>query len=88
MNYTPKDNIFDKMNWEICKLSFFFFFFCFLSFALFYFYYCPLSDSYRYLLDDPKLWENQPVTLQVVGKQFDDEELIAVVDCLDQVCNG
>ncbi|OAP53724.1 hypothetical protein AYL99_12096 [Fonsecaea erecta] len=37
---------------------------------------------------DPKLWENLPVTVQVVGQQYEDEELIAVTECLDKVCNA
>ncbi|KAJ9609603.1 hypothetical protein H2200_005931 [Cladophialophora chaetospira] len=53
--YVPKDNVFDKMNWEIY---------------------------------DPEGWKNQPITIQLVAKQYDDEELISVAEVIDQVCNG
>ncbi|EXJ68811.1 uncharacterized protein A1O5_07742 [Cladophialophora psammophila CBS 110553] len=53
--YVPKDNVFDRMNWEIY---------------------------------DPERWKNQPITIQLVRPQFSDEELIAVAEAIDQVCNG
>ncbi|KIW34122.1 uncharacterized protein PV07_00918 [Cladophialophora immunda] len=44
-------------------------------------------DKMNHDIYDPKLWDKLPVTIQVVGRQFEDEELIAVTECLDQVCN-
>jgi len=38
--------------------------------------------------DDPELWKNQPITIQLVRPQFSDEELIAVAEAIDEVCNG
>ncbi|KAL4962035.1 amidase signature domain-containing protein [Aspergillus stella-maris] len=37
---------------------------------------------------DPVRWSNMPVCLQVVGRPFDDEELIAVTEVVDQVVNN
>jgi amidase len=75
--FVPKDNVFDRMNWEICKFVF---------------------EGKRIVIvlllttaactDDPELWKNQPITIQLVGPQFSDEELIAVSEVVDQVCNG
>lgn len=39
-------------------------------------------------LDDAKLWANMPVTVQIVRRQYEDEELIAVTEVLDTVVNG
>lgn len=39
-------------------------------------------------LDDPELWKNQPITVQLVKPQFEDEELIAVAEVIDGVCNA
>ncbi|KAL4791068.1 amidase [Aspergillus venezuelensis] len=36
---------------------------------------------------DPVRWSNMPVGLQIVGRPFDDEELIAVTEVVDQVVN-
>lgn len=72
-SYVPRENIFDKMNWEICELS------LLTRHRLF-------TDTF--LVDDPERWKNQPLTLQIVRPQYSDEELIAVTECIDQVCNG
>jgi hypothetical protein len=37
--------------------------------------------------DDPERWKNQPITIQLVRPQFSDEELIAVGEVVDQLCN-
>ncbi|KAL2827361.1 amidase [Aspergillus cavernicola] len=36
---------------------------------------------------DPVRWANMPVSLQIVARPFDDEELIAVTEVVDQVIN-
>ncbi|KAJ6445380.1 histidine triad-like protein [Purpureocillium lavendulum] len=54
-HYVPKDNVFDRMNWE----------------------------AY-----DPELWRNQPVCVQIVKPPYQDEELIAVADVIDNLYNG
>jgi amidase len=40
------------------------------------------------LLDDPTLFQNQPVCIQVVGRPFEDEELIRVTEEVDEIVNG
>lgn len=47
-----------------------------------------LADPFPVVLDDPTRWKNQPVTLQIVGRPFDDEELIEVTEVVDRVVNG
>ena len=37
--------------------------------------------------DAPELFENMPITLQVVGRPFEDEELISVTEVLDDLMN-
>lgn len=39
-------------------------------------------------IDDAELWKNQPITVQLVKPQFEDEELIAVAEVIDGVCNS
>jgi len=39
-------------------------------------------------IDDAEKWRNQPVTVQVVGRPFMDEELIGVTEVVDGICNG
>lgn len=46
----------------------------------------PLTET-DLLLDDPKLFANQPLCLQVVGRPFQDEEVIAVTEALDLILN-
>uniref|UniRef100_A0A8H7N5D9 Amidase domain-containing protein n=1 Tax=Bionectria ochroleuca TaxID=29856 RepID=A0A8H7N5D9_BIOOC len=36
---------------------------------------------------DPDLWSNQPVTIQIVARPFDDEELLSVTEVVDHVVN-
>ncbi|CAH0051081.1 unnamed protein product [Clonostachys solani] len=36
---------------------------------------------------DPDLWSNQPVTIQIVARPFDDEELLSVTEVVDRVIN-
>ena len=74
--YVPKDNVFDKMNWEICKSSLLLM--CFGAAG---------ANCYRFL-DDSERWKNQPITIQLVRPQFEDEELIAVAEVIDEVCNN
>jgi len=38
--------------------------------------------------DDPVLFQNQPVTIQIVGRPFEDEELLASAGVVDEVLNG
>lgn len=38
-------------------------------------------------LDDPELFSSQPVCLQIVGRPFQDEEVVAVTDVVDRVIN-
>lgn len=40
------------------------------------------------LTDDPELWHNAPISLQLVGKQFEDERLLAVAAAVDEAVNG
>ena len=37
--------------------------------------------------DDPSLWHNAPISVQLVGKQFEDERLLAVSAIVDEVVN-
>lgn len=39
-------------------------------------------------LDDPELFHNAPVSLQLVGRPFQDEKLLACVAIVDKVVNG
>jgi amidase len=39
------------------------------------------------LLDDPEMFAAQPVCLQVVGRPFQDEEVVAVMEALDPILN-
>ena len=39
------------------------------------------------LPDDPKLFGAQPVCLQVIGRPFQDEELISAMEALDLILN-
>lgn len=71
--YKARDNPFDARNWDICKLR-------------------SLSCS-RILLtfcrvDDPNLWQTQPVAIQIVGRPYRDEALIATCEKLDAILNG
>ncbi|KAK6365144.1 hypothetical protein LTS17_011622 [Exophiala oligosperma] len=45
-------------------------------------------DKEHYELYDPELWHNAPISLQLVGKQFEDEHLLAVAAAVDKVLNG
>lgn len=36
---------------------------------------------------DPELWKTQPVAVQVVGRPWKDEDLVAVSEVIDQVVN-
>ena len=45
------------------------------------------SSTNSFYLDDPELFSTQPVCLQVVGYPYQDEELVAVSEILDQVVN-
>jgi amidase len=38
-------------------------------------------------IDDVEKWQNQPVTLQIVARPYQDEELIAISEVIDNVCN-
>jgi amidase len=38
-------------------------------------------------IDDVEKWKNQPVTLQIVTRPYQDEELIAISEVIDNVCN-
>ncbi|KAK5114038.1 hypothetical protein LTR85_010344 [Meristemomyces frigidus] len=55
VSYRPRDNPFDKPNWQ---------------------------------LYDPEMWKTQPVTLQLVGRPYHDEALIAACVAIDGVVNG
>ena len=39
------------------------------------------------MVDDPELWHNGPIAIQLVGRQFQDEKLLAVAAVVDQVVN-
>jgi Asp-tRNA(Asn)/Glu-tRNA(Gln) amidotransferase A subunit family amidase len=40
------------------------------------------------ILDDPELFHNAPVSLQLVGRPFQDEKLLACAAIVDEVVNG
>jgi Asp-tRNA(Asn)/Glu-tRNA(Gln) amidotransferase A subunit family amidase len=40
------------------------------------------------VLDDPELFHNAPVSLQLVGRPFQDEKLLACASIVDKVVNG
>jgi len=42
----------------------------------------------RFFTDDPQLWSNQPVCVQIVKPPYKDEELIAVAAEVDKIYNG
>lgn len=37
--------------------------------------------------DDPELWKTQPMALQIVGRPYRDEALIATCELLDKIIN-
>lgn len=39
-------------------------------------------------VDDPDLWHGAPISVQLVGRQMDDERLLAVSAVVDEVVNG
>lgn len=38
--------------------------------------------------DDPELWDRGPIGLQLIGKQFEDERLLAISQIIDTVVNA
>ena len=38
-------------------------------------------------IDDPELFTGQPICRQIMGRPFQDEEIIAVTDVVDRVIN-
>jgi Asp-tRNA(Asn)/Glu-tRNA(Gln) amidotransferase A subunit family amidase len=40
------------------------------------------------VLDDPGLFHNAPVSLQLIGRPFQDEKLLACAAIVDKVVNG
>lgn len=38
--------------------------------------------------DDPDLWKTQPMTLQIVGRPYRDETLIANCELIDEIVNA
>ncbi|KAJ9503790.1 hypothetical protein LTR99_002550 [Exophiala xenobiotica] len=51
--------------------------------------YKPVNDTDKahHELYDPELWHNAPISLQLVGRQFEDEKLLAVSAVVDKVIN-
>ncbi|KAL1867533.1 hypothetical protein VTK73DRAFT_4136 [Phialemonium thermophilum] len=45
-------------------------------------------DRMNWEIYDPELWKNQPVCVQIVKPPYQDEDLIAVTEVVDQICNG
>ncbi|KAK0952260.1 hypothetical protein LTS01_024902, partial [Friedmanniomyces endolithicus] len=45
-------------------------------------------DKANHELYDPELWKGHPVTLQLVGRPYRDEALIAVSEVIDSVVNA
>ncbi|KAK0264498.1 hypothetical protein B0A54_14530 [Friedmanniomyces endolithicus] len=45
-------------------------------------------DKANHDLYDPELWKGHPVTLQLVGRPYRDEALIAVSEVIDSVVNA
>lgn len=39
------------------------------------------------IADDPELWKTQPMTMQLVGRPYRDENLIAVCEKIDALVN-
>lgn len=38
-------------------------------------------------IDDPEVWKTQPMTFQVVGRPYRDENLIEVSEMIDSIVN-
>lgn len=38
--------------------------------------------------DDPEIWKDMPVCIQVAGRPYTDEALIAMSELVDEVVNG
>lgn len=73
MGYEPRDNPFDKPNWAVCK-----------SHTL---KVMKGSGANTARADDPDLWKTQPMTIQIVGRNCRDEELISASEVIDNVVN-
>lgn len=67
-SYKPV-NALDEENHQLC-MSFF------LSLAV-------IGKLIKDATDDPELWHNAPISLQLVGRQFEDERLLAVGAVVD-----
>lgn len=71
----------DRENYELCKSKI----------RLFVYSYTPQSTEIVKLTttpDDADLWHNAPIAIQLVGRQFEDERLLAVSAVIDDVING
>jgi amidase len=71
-SYQPlSGNPYDKPNHKLCKWSIF-----------------PKCEECQLMLEDhPKTFMGMPMTVQIVGRPFDDEELIEVTAVIDSVVN-
>jgi len=78
-SYSPRNNPFDAENWQICEFH---------SLVVGCLFLGHTTNLDLIDVDDPELWKNQPVTLQIVGRPCQDEELIAVTQSIDRICNG
>lgn len=43
-----------------------------------------MIDLTCFYTDDPQLFSNQPTSIQIVGRPFDDEELIEISSLVDK----
>jgi amidase len=41
-----------------------------------------------FTIDDPELWHGAPIAVQLVGRHFDEEGLLAVSVIVDEIVNG
>jgi Asp-tRNA(Asn)/Glu-tRNA(Gln) amidotransferase A subunit family amidase len=48
---------------------------------------CRLTIPLIACLDDPALWHNAPIGLQIISKHFEDERLLAISEVIDSVVN-
>jgi amidase len=75
LDYVPLDtNPYDKPNHEICTQD--------------HYVATRTHANYTLFVDDPSRFANQPITIQVVGRPFEDEELVQVSSTLDALFRG
>jgi amidase len=48
----------------------------------------PVDTNLFNITDNPALFSNQPLTIQVVARPFEDEELIQTASVIDSLLSG